>query len=955
MPPTLYLIDGHALAYRTYFAISGGTSQRLQTHSGEPTAGILGFASVMMRLLEQDKPEYLAVAFDTGKTFRDDIFPQYKGTRAKMPEDLRPQIERIRQLVDAFHFPRLELEGYEADDVLGSIARQAVQKGLGVKIITGDRDLLQLVDERIMVNLAGSKLSEARDFTAKDVIEYLGVKPEQVIEYKGLVGDTSDNIPGVKGIGEKTAIDLLAKYPTLEEIYAHINETKPAVKSKLETGRDMAFLSRDLATIRTDLRITLDLQQALTDHINYPAVEELFRELEFKNLITRLAVLARAVPSKNVPDYGATEGQAAGRSTAQPAFSPTTPAVGPSGQLSLFGQPVTHIGAPPSYTLTTHVVDSSEALKELAQKLAQSEWIGLDTETTSTDPMRADLVGISLSVAEGEGYYIPVGHRTGERQLPLKQVIAALNPIISDPKKSILGHNLKYDALVLMQHGLEPARLAFDTMLAEFLIDPGGHRLGLKDMAEGYLSAAMTHIEELIGKGKNQVSMADVPVLQAAPYAAADAEVTVRLKPILAERMAAANAARVFEEIEMPLVPVLARMEQAGVSLDVAFLRGMSGELNQRLIEIEKQVVQAVGYSFNLNSTQQLSKVLFETLRLEPPDRKKKTASGHYSTSADVLEDLKGQHPVVDLILEYRELAKLKSTYTDALPEEINPRTGRVHTSYSQTGSVTGRLASSEPNLQNIPTRTELGRRVRQGFVAGPGKVLLSVDYSQIELRIVAHMSGDESMLAAFRAGQDIHAATAAAVMGKKVAEVSKDERRHAKAINFGLIYGMSAFGLSRTTDLTLGEAEQFVKAYFDQFPGVKTYLDGIRRLAAQQGFVETLLGRRRYFPNLRNPINIALKNREEREAINAPIQGTAADILKIAMIRLPPALAREKLQAALLLQVHDELVLEVPEKELKKTAQVVQQTMEGAYPLSIPLLTDAKWGTHWGNLQPVS
>jgi DNA polymerase-1 len=391
------------------------------------------------------------------------------------------------------------------------------------------------------------------------------------------------------------------------------------------------------------------------------------------------------------------------------------------------------------------------------------------------------------------------------------------------------------------------------------------------------------------------------------------------------------------------------------VALDVEFLRGMSAELSQRIFEIEKQVIQAVGYNFNLNSTQQLSKVLFETLRLEPPDRHKKTASGHYSTSADVLEELSGQHPVVDLILENRELSKLKSTYTDALPLEINPRTGRVHTSYNQTGSVTGRLASSDPNLQNIPTRTEIGRRVRQGFIAGPGKVLLSVDYSQIELRIVAHMSGDEAMLAAFRAGQDIHAATAAAILGKKVPEVSKDERRHAKAINFGLIYGMSAFGLSRTTDLTLGESEQFVKAYFQQFPGVKSYLDGIRRLAASQGYVETLLGRRRYFPNLRNQLNIALKNREEREAINAPIQGTAADILKIAMIRLPPVLARQKLGANLLLQVHDELVLEVPEAELKQTARVVQQTMEEAYTLSIPLLTDAKWGTHWGNLKPVS
>ena len=941
MPPILYLIDGHALAYRTYFAISGGTSQRLQTHSGEPTAGVLGFANVLMRLVEQDRPEYLAVAFDTGKTFRDNIFPQYKATRAKMPEDLRPQIERIRQLVDAFHFPRLEMEGYEADDVLGSIANQAVIKGLGVKIITGDRDLLQLVNDRIIVSLAGNKLSEARDFTAKDVVEFLGVTPEQVIEYKGLVGDTSDNIPGVKGVGKKTTIELLAKYPTLEEIYAHLAEIKPAVKARLEAGRESAFMSRDLATIRTNLKLTLELAEARTDHINIPAVEALFRELEFHTLITRLQKMARATQAAPVPST---------------AFARPTPApVPPSGQLMLFGEEIKRIGDAPAYELTTRVVDSSEDLHQLTQKLAEASWIGLDTETTSTDAMQADLVGISLAVQEGEGFYIPVGHRTSDQQLSLQSVTDALRPFLEDPKKLIVGHNLKYDILVLMQHGLTPANLAFDTMIAEWLVDPSSHHLGLKDMAEGYLGAAMTHIEELIGKGKAQISMADVPVAQAAPYAAADAEITFRLRPILIKRMAEANVTRVFEEIEMPLLPILARMEQAGVELDVAFLQSMSGELSQRMIEIEKKVIQAVGYSFNLNSTQQLSKVLFETLRLEPPDRRKKTASGHFSTSADVLEELRGEHPVVDMILEYRELSKLKSTYTDSLPLEINPRTGRVHTSYNQTGSVTGRLASSDPNLQNIPTRTELGRRVRQGFIAGPGKVLLSVDYSQIELRIVAHMSGDEAMLTAFHAGQDIHTATAAAILGKKLEDVTKDERRHAKAINFGLIYGMSAFGLTRTTDLTLGEAEQFVKTYFQQFPGVKAYLDGIRKLAAQQGYVETLLGRRRYFPALRNPVNIAMRNREEREAINAPIQGTAADFMKIAMIHLPPVLVTEKLNAALLLQVHDELVLEVPQPELQETARVVQQIMESAYTLSIPLLTEAKWGTHWGNLVPIS
>ncbi len=932
MPPTLYLIDGHALAYRTYFALTMGASTRMQTSSGEPTAGVLGFANVMLRLLEQEKPEYMAVAFDTGKTFRDQLFPEYKGTRAKMPEDLRPQIERIRQLVDAFHFPRLELEGFEADDVLGSIARQAAEKGLGVKIITGDRDLLQLVGSRIMVSLSGNKISEAKDYaTAEEVTAYMGIRPDQIIEYKGLAGDTSDNIPGVAGIGEKTAISLLAQYPTLEEIYAHLNEIPVRFRNKLDTGREAAFLSRQLATIRTDLQLSLDLEQARTDHINFDALEKLFKELEFRNLVSRLEKIT---------------GRTAPHEPAQ--------AVLPTQQLALFGEPVTRIGTPADAATRLKLVDTPEALADLQANLEQAGQIAFDTETTSTDPLRAELVGISLSIHPGEGYYIPVGHHTGQAQLPIPQVIAALRPALTDPNKAKIGHNMKYDWLVLAGNGLEIAPLSFDTMIAEWVADPSSHRLGLKDMSEIYLGTPMTHIEELIGKGKSQISMAEVPVDQAAPYAAADADNTLRLYPVMQQKLEKVNGTQLFHEIEMPLIPVLARMEQAGIALDVPFFTKMSGELQAGLIDLEKKVIDAVGYPFNLNSTQQLSKVLFETLKLEPPNRTRTTASGHFSTSADVLLELSGQHPVVDWILEFRELAKLKSTYVEALPASINPRTGRVHTSFNQTGSVTGRLASSEPNLQNIPTRTDLGRRVREGFVAAEGWSLLSVDYSQIELRIVAAMADDQAMKAAFQAGQDIHSATAAAILGVPLGQVSKDQRRHAKAINFGLIYGMSAFGLSRTTDLTLGEAENFVKAYFQQFPGVKSYLDGIRRLATNQGYVETLLGRRRYFPNLRGQMNQNLRNREEREAINAPIQGTAADIMKLAMILLPPALKKAGLTARMLLQVHDELVLEVQPPALPETARVVQNVMENAYALAVPLLTEARWGVNWGSLTPL-
>lgn len=926
MPPILYLIDGHALAYRAYFAITAGMSDRMQTSSGEPTAGIFGFANVLMRLLEQEKPEYLAVAFDTGKTFRNELYPAYKATRAKMPDDLRPQIERIRQMIDAFHLPRLEMEGVEADDVLGSIASQAVKQGLGVKIITGDRDLLQLVNDRIIVNLPGSRLADSKNYSAADVKEYLGVNPDQVVDYKALVGDSSDNIPGVPGIGPKTAVNLLQTYGTLDNLYARIDEISGKTGEKLRNGKNSAYMSQELARIKQDVGLRLVLEEARTDHLDIPAVEKLFRELEFRTLIPRLRMIAAPLKQQETP------------------------------QLSLFGEEMKEIIIPqPSYTLDVKVIETPEQLTSLVKVLEASDLIAFDTETTALDPFRAELVGIALAVREGEGYYIPVGHKDHRPQLKVEEVIKALTPAFTSPKIAKAGHNIKYDTLVLANHGLQVNPITIDTMIAEWLTDPASHNLGLKDMADTLLGISMTHIEELIGRGKNQLTMDQVPVAAAAPYAAADAEVTLRLIPLLRQKMDKYNCTDIFYNIEMPLIPVLIKMEQAGISLDVDFFKRFSAEMGERLRQIENEVYQSAGHPFNLNSTQQLSKVLFEDLKLEPPDRGKKTSSGHYSTSAAVLDELKGQHPVVDLLLEYRELSKLKSTYLDSLPLQINPRDKRVHTSYNQTGSVTGRLASSDPNLQNIPTRTELGRQVRLGFVAAPGHSLLSVDYSQIELRIVAHMSADEAMLKAFRDGQDIHAATAAAIYNVPLEQVTKEQRHHAKAINFGLIYGMSAFGLSRSTDLTLGEAENFVRDYFEHFPGVKKYLDNIRILAARQGYVETMLGRRRYFPNLANPVNQQVRNREEREAINAPIQGTAADIMKIAMIRVQQALTEGDYRAKMILQVHDELVLEVPHDELATITQLVRKVMEEAYKLDIPLLTEARSGVNWGSMQVIS
>lgn len=927
MPPTLYLIDGHALAYRMYFALTaGGSSQRWQTSKGEPTAGAYGFARELIRVLEQEKPEYLAVAFDVGKTFRDDIFPEYKATREKMPDELRTQIDRIREMVDLFNIPRLEMDGYEADDVLGTVARIAAEQGVGVKIITGDRDLLQLVNERTAVYLAGD---DQTYITEADVVKKLGVRPDQVVDYKAIVGDTSDNIPGVKGVGEKTAVALLQKFGTLDNIYANLEQIEPRWRNKLEAGKEAAYMSRDLARIKTDLKLKFDLDHAKVAPFDASKLEAFFKELEFRSLLSKIPVVSGAV-TETMP--------------------PSKPGKTKGGQLTMFAsEPQAVIEIKPA-NIEVVVVDDDEKLKALAEELEKGKIISFDTETTDTEGMNAELVGVSLAVREGQGYYIPVGHTIG-KNLPLNKVVAVLAPSMTDPKIGKIAHNAKYDYIVLARHGLAVSPLTFDTMLAEFIVDPSSRNMGLKNLAAVRLGEEMTHIEELIGKGKKQISMADVAVETVANYAAADAEITLRLMPVMQKELERVNGVKILEEIDMPLSPVLAEMEMTGALIDTKFFRQMSSDLAKRLSEIEKEIFAHVGKTFNINSPQQLSDVLFNHLRLEPPDKGRKTTTGFYSTSADVLETLRGKHPALDFILEHRELSKLKSTYVDALPAAINPRTGRVHTSYSQIGAVTGRLSSNNPNLQNIPIRTETGRRVRNGFIADKGNLLLSVDYSQIELRIVAHMAQDEAMLAAFRAGEDIHATTAAAIYDIPLESVTKEMRRHAKAINFGLIYGMSAFGLTRSTDLTLAEAEEFVKAYFRKFPGIKKYLDGVRRQAAEIGYVETLLGRRRYFPALQNKSNVQMKNREEREAINAPIQGTAADIMKIAMIRIPPALQAAGLKGKMLLQVHDELVLECPETEANKTAAVVQEVMANAYPMSIPLETEARAGANWGEM----
>ncbi len=932
MPEVLFLIDGHALAYRTYFALTAGSGGgRWVTSTGEPTAGIYGFTRVLMKILEQENPDYIAVAFDTGKTFRDDIYPEYKGTRAKMPEDLRPQIERIRELVDAFNIPRLELEGYEADDVLGSVSKKAVEDGMGVKIFTGDRDLLQLVDDRLIVTLPGKSLSEAKDYLPKDVIEYFGVRPDQIVDYKALVGDPSDNIPGVRGVGAKTAVKLLGEYQTLESVYEHLDEMKPSLRKKLEASRDSAFLSQRLARIVTDLVIPLDLDKARPQQFNPEHVRKLFRTLEFRSLLNRLTALEVLYGKR--PQSGGE-------------------------QLSMF--PVVKLSATRTATVSRDgvkidacLVNTPKALAQLVETLNDSRIIAFDTETTSTDKMRAKLVGISLAVDETKGYYIPVGHhQTGEPQLPLSQVIDALKAPLTNPKIEKAGHNLKYDYVVLHRHGLDVFPLSFDTMIAEWLTNPASRNLGLKNLVWVRLGIQMTTIVELIGKGKKQISMADVPIGKVLPYAVDDAVMVLRLLPELQLELEKTEERHLFDEMEMPLIRVLAGMEMAGICLDVPFLDRMSATLGKRMKVIEEEIYSQVGKVFNINSTQQLSQILFDKLGLKPPGRTRKTASGHYSTAASVLELMRGAHPVVDNILEYRELAKLQSTYVDSLPLQVNPETHRIHTSYHQAGSVTGRIASSDPNLQNIPIRTDLGREVRKAFVAEAGNQLLAADYSQVELRIAAHMAQDKAMIQAFREGQDIHAATAAAIYHVPIDDVTRGQRRHAKAINFGLLYGMSPFGLTRSTDLTLAEAEDFVERYFEQFPGIKSFIDQMRKSVAEKGYVETLLGRRRYFPVFSSEMNRNAKNRAEREAINAPIQGTAADIIKLAMLDMQEKISKSGFGAKMLLQVHDELVFEVPEDEIEATAKLVKSVMEGIYKLDVPLKTDLSVGKNWGELK---
>jgi DNA polymerase-1 len=911
--PLIVLVDGNALVHRAYHAIPPLTSP-----TGEPSNATFGFTSILLKVLEDLEPQYAAVAWDVGRTFRHEQYAEYKATRPSMSDDLREQFDRIRQVVEAFNLPGKFVEGYEADDVLAALSKQAVEQGLDVIIVTGDTDTLQLVGPHIQVMMSGRRFTDARLYDGDAIRERYGLEPEQLVDFKSLKGDPSDNIPGVRGVGKVTATRLLEQFGNVEELYAHIGEVEPKLRAKLQEDEAEVWRGRELIQLVSDLPIDLDLEKCQVRAYDRSHVVQLFRELGFHSLLQRLP--------------GSPE-----RATAQ---------------LSLFGAEA----AAPATPGNCQLVNSDAALRDLVARVRATGVCAVDTETTSVRPMEADLVGIALACREGEGYYIPVGHVhaiAGKPQLTLDLVAEQLGSILADDSVVKYAHNASYDLIVLQRHGMAVRGLQFDTMIAAYLLDPTGRNLGLKGLAWQELGVEMTPIVELIGKGKAQLTMAQVPIERVLPYAAADADMTLRLVPGLQARLKERQLWPLFAEVEMPLVPVLMDMERAGVALDVRFLEQMSGELQSRLSEVERQVYQEAGYPFNLNSSQQLSEVLFTKLGL-PTEGVPRGKSGRYSTAADVLAKLQGSHPVIDAILEHRQLSKIKSTYVDALPLLVNRRTGRLHTSWNQTGTVTGRLSSSEPNLQNIPIRTDVGRRVRKAFVAPPGSVLLGADYSQVELRILAHISGDENLLAAFRRGEDIHASTAASILGVPIDQVTPDMRRLAKAINFGLIYGMSDWGLAARTELSQDEASDFISKYFAQYPRVQEYLADVKRQAAEQGYVVTLLGRKRYFPELRSGSRAhgSLKSAAQRMAINHPIQGTAADIIKIAMIHLHRELRDHRLSSKMILQVHDELVLEVPDGEFDQVRRLVTSIMEGAYELDAPLKVDIKSGRHWGEME---
>ncbi len=907
--PLLVLFDGNNIVHRAFHAFEASRPLTVRK-TGEIVSAVYVFALMLLKAINELKPTQCAIAFDKkGPTFRHKLFDQYKAHRPETPSELINQLGRVRQLVEAFNIPIFELDDYEADDVLGTLSRQASEQNIDTIIVSGDADAMQLVSPKVKVLYPKPRgsFSNTDLYDEAAVNQKYGVKPEQIADFKGLVGDKSDNIPGVPKIGPVTATKLLNQFGSIDLIYAHIDEvTPPKLQALLRENETLARQSKELATIVTQTPVTLNLDDCQISQYDRQQVIELFRELEFFSLLDKLPEAEEEIP-----------------------------------------ETITQVKVKSPPEENYHIINTTPALDELLNRLSAAKSFAFDTETTSLNAMSAQLVGISLAPAPGEAYYIPIGHISWEQmeQLPLKQVIDRLKPLLEDSALTKFAHNGKYDMTVLAEHGVIVNNLTFDTMVAAYLL--GEKSLGLKALAFGKIGVEMTPIAALIGSGAKQISMSQVEVSKTADYACADADMTLRLAELLDAELRQQGLWQLFSEVEMPLVPVLIHMERNGVALDTELLRQMSHRLGKQLLKLEAEIYNNVGHQFNIKSPKQLSSVLFEELKLQPA---RKTRSG-YSTGAAVLEELRGAHPIIEFILDYRQLAKLKSTYIDALPSLINPKTGRVHTNFNQTRTATGRLSSSEPNLQNIPVRGALGKEVRHAFIAPSGFLLLAGDYSQVDLRALAHLSQDESLLSAFHHDEDIHTTTAAQLFSVDTSKVTPDMRRLAKTVNFGVIYGMSNYGLEQATELSREEATQFITSYFEKYPGVRRYLDSTKQQAREDGYVQTILGRRRYIPEIDSP-NHQVREAAKRMAINMPVQGTSADIIKVAMINLHREMEKRRLKSKLLLQVHDELIFEVPQKEMEEMRQLVSQVMSTALELSVPLKVDIKTGSNWGEME---
>lgn len=919
----LFLIDAYALIYRSYYAFL--KNPRINS-KGMNTSAIFGFINSLEDVLKRENPTHIAVAFDPkGPTFRHEAYELYKAQREETPEVIRQSVPIIKDIIEGYNIPILEVPRFEADDVIGTISKQAEKEGFEVFMMTPDKDYGQLVSDHIFMY----RPKFGGDYEVMGVKEVLDkyslTSVDQVIDLLGLMGDSSDNIPGCPGVGEKTAQKLLEEYGSIEHLLENTDKLKGALHKRVTENVEQIRFSKFLATIKTDVPIQFDAAKCIREKPNEARLTEIYTELEFRTFINKLTSEEKK-PAATKVAKGPVQG------SLFDIFAPEEPSVPKYSTLANLKS------TPHNYK----VVDSEEERAKLGQFLMDQDFFAFDTETDGIDPLTAGLVGMSFAVKENEAWYVPVPADKEEAA----KVIAHFSPALQNRKSQKIGQNIKFDIMVLRKYGVRVAGPLFDTMIAHYLLNPE-LRHGMDYLAETYLKYKPIPITELIGsKGKNQLCMRDVPLAQIAEYAAEDADVTLKLKNFFAPELEKTGIESLFFDIEMPLIYVLAEMEQTGVKLDTVALKQSSDELTDALKKLEKEIYELAGVKFNINSSKQVGEILFERLKIE--EKAKKTKTGSYSTSEDILEKLRGKHPVVSKLLEYRGLKKLLSTYIDALPELISPVTGKVHTSYNQTVTATGRLSSTNPNLQNIPIRDELGREIRKAFIPDSKDcTFFSADYSQIELRIMAHLSNDEHMIEAFRSGADIHAATAAKIYGIPVEEVTSDMRRKAKTANFGIIYGISIFGLAERLNIPRSESKELIEGYFKSYPGIRDYMDESIRIAKEKGYVETIFKRKRYLPDI-NSHNAIVRGYAERNAINAPIQGSAADIIKVAMVRIFKRFEAEGLKSKMILQVHDELNFNVCNDELEKVKQIVLEEMEGAIKLQVPLIADCGEGNNW-------